>query len=277
MALTDSDLDYVRALVLDQSAIVLERNKAYLVESRLTPLATKLGFASLPEFVAKLRREALNGNHRLVIDAMTTNETYFFRDVHPFDALRTKVLPELIAARAATRTLRIWCGACSTGQEPYSIAMLLKERFPLLTAWQVSILCTDLSRDVLAKARSGAYTQLEVNRGLPAAMLIKHFTRKGDLWHIRDDLRASLLFQELNLAKPFPVLPRFDLVMLRNVLIYFDVETKRSIFARIRRVMAPDGVLFLGAAETPLNIDEAFESVSVGKSVCYRLRAAAAG
>jgi len=189
MAITDSDLDNVRALVLDQAAIVLERNKAYLVESRLTPLATKLGFASLPEFVAQLRREPTTGSHRLVVDAMTTNETYFFRDVHPFDALRTKVLPELIAARAATRTLRIWCGACATGQEPYSIAMLLKERFPLLASWNVSILCTDLSRDVLAKARSGAYTQLEVNRGLPAAMLIKHFVRKGDLWHIREDVR----------------------------------------------------------------------------------------
>jgi chemotaxis protein methyltransferase CheR len=274
VALSDSDLDYVRALVLDQSAIVLERNKAYLVESRLTPLATKLGFASLPEFVGRLRREGMSGNHRLVVDAMTTNETYFFRDVHPFDALRVKILPELIAARAATRTLRIWCGACSTGQEPYSIAMLLKDRFPYLATWNVSIVCSDLSRDVLAKARSGAYTQLEVNRGLPAAMLIRHFTRKGDMWHVHDDLRANLQFQELNLARPFPALPRFDLVMLRNVLIYFDVETKRGIFARIRRVMAPDAVLFLGAAETPLNIDEAFESVSIGKSVCYRLKTA---
>jgi chemotaxis protein methyltransferase CheR len=276
MPLTDSDLDYVCALVMDQSAIVLDRTKAYLIESRLTPLATKLGFASLPEFVGKLRREGVNGTHRLVVDAMTTNETYFFRDVHPFEALRTNVLPELIAARAASRTLRIWCGACSTGQEPYSIAMLLKERFPVLSTWQVSILCTDLSRDVLAKARSGAYTQLEVNRGLPAALLVKYFSRQGDLWHIRDELRARLQFQELNLARPFPVLPRFDLVMLRNVLIYFDVETKRSIFARIRRVLAPDGVMFLGAAETPLNIDDAFESVGVGKTVCYRIKAARA-
>jgi chemotaxis protein methyltransferase CheR len=272
MALTDTDLDYVRALVLEQSAIVLERSKAYLVESRLTPLATKLGFASLPEMVGKLRRESVNGTHRMVVDAMTTNETYFFRDVHPFDALRSRVLPDLIAARQAARTLRIWCGACSTGQEPYSMSMLLKEHFPSLGAWNVSLLCTDLSRDVLAKAKSASYTQLEVNRGLPAAMLVKHFTKQGDFWQVRDDLRARLQFQELNLAKPFPTMPRFDLVMLRNVLIYFDVETKRAILGRIRRVMAPDAVLFLGAAETTLNIDEAFESATVGKTVCYRLR-----
>ncbi len=192
--------------------------------------------------------------------------------MHPFEALRTKVLPELIAARAAQRTLRIWCGACSTGQEPYSLAMLLKEHFPQLGSWQVSILCTDLSRDVLAKAKSGAYTQLEVNRGLPAAMLVKHFARQGEVWQIRDELRTRLQFQELNLARPFPNLPRFDLVMLRNVLIYFDVETKRGILARIRRVLAPDAFFFLGAAETTLNIDDAFESVPVGRTVCYRLK-----
>jgi chemotaxis protein methyltransferase CheR len=274
MPLSDTDLDYVRGLVLDQSAIVLERSKAYLVESRLTPLATKLGFASLPDLVGKLRREPVNGTHRMVVDAMTTNETYFFRDVHPIDALRTRVFPDMINARNTTRTLRVWCGACSTGQEPYSMAMLLKEHFPSLATWQVSLLCTDLSRDVLAKAKSATYTQLEVNRGLPAAMLVKHFTKQGEQWQVKDDLRARLQFQELNLAKPFPPMPRFDLVMLRNVLIYFDVETKRGILARIRRVMAPDGILFLGAAETTLNIDDNFESVAVGKTVCYRLRPA---
>lgn len=274
MALNDSDLDYVRSLVLEQSAIVLERSKAYLVESRLTPLATRLGFSSLPEFVGKLRRESVNGNHRMAVDAMTTNETYFFRDVHPFEALRTKVVPELMTARGASRTLRVWCGACATGQEPYSLAMLLKENFPLLAGWAVSILCTDLCRDVLARAKTGAYTQLEVNRGLPASLLVKYFARQGELWQIRDDLRARLQFQELNLARPFPPLARFDLVMLRNVLIYFDLETKRAILGRIRRVLAPDGVLFLGAAETTLNVDDAYESVSVGKTVCYRLKAA---
>lgn len=274
MPLSDTDLDYVRGLVLDHSAIVLERSKAYLVESRLTPLATRLGFGSLPEFVGKLRREAVNGTHRMVVDAMTTNETYFFRDVHPFEALRTKVLPELVAARARERTLRIWCGACSTGQEPYSLSMLLREHFATLSTWQVSILCTDLSRDVLARAKTGTYTQLEVNRGLPAQLLVKNFVREGDLWRVRDELRGRLQFQELNLAKPFPPLPRFDLVMLRNVLIYFDTETKKGILSRIRRVLAPDGVLFLGAAETTLNLDEAFESVSVGRTVCYRLKPA---
>ena len=272
MPLSDSDLDYVRALVFDQSAIVLDRSKAYLVESRLTPLATRLGFASLPELVGKLRREPANGTHRMVVDAMTTNETYFFRDVHPFEALRTTVLPDLVLARAKERALRIWCGACSTGQEPHSISMLFREHFPHVATWQVQILCTDLNRDVLTKAKAGAYTQLEVNRGLPASLLVKYFTKTGDLWQIRDDIRGRLQFQELNLAKSFPPLPRFDLVMLRNVLIYFDTETKKAILARIRRVLAPDGILFLGAAETTLNLDESFESVPVGRTFCYRLK-----
>lgn len=272
MALTDSELDYVRSLVLENSAIVLERSKAYLIESRLTPLATRLGFASLSEFLGRLRHEPVNGNHRLVVDAMTTNETYFFRDVHPFDALRTKVLPELIAARAQERTLRIWCAACSTGQEPYSVAMLLQESFPALASWKVSILCTDLSRDVLAKAKAGVYSQLEVNRGLPALMLVKYFKRQGDVWKIQEDLKRRMEFREFNLARAFPPLPRFDLILLRNVLIYFDLETKRTILGRIRRVLAPDGFFFLGAAETTLNLDDAFVSVPVGKTVCYRLK-----
>jgi chemotaxis protein methyltransferase CheR len=195
--------------------------------------------------------------------------------VHPFEALRTKVLPDLIAARAAQRTLRIWCGACSTGQEPYSLSMLLREKFPELATWKVSILCTDLSGDVLARAKAGSYSQLEVNRGLPALMLVKYFTRQGDAWEIKEEVRRPLEFKELNLAKAFPVLPRFDLVMLRNVLIYFDVETKKAILGRIRRVMAPDAFFFLGAAETTLNLDDAFISVPVGKTVCYRLREAA--
>lgn len=272
MALTTPDLDYVRQLVVDQSAIVLEREKAYLVEVRLTPLATKLGFASLPELVAKLRTQPVNGTHRMVVDAMTTNETYFFRDVHPFDALRQTILPDLISRRARERTLRIWCGACSTGQEPYSIAILLREHFPQLFTWQMQMVATDLSRDVLAKAQEGVYTQLEVNRGLPANLLVKYFTRVGANWRIRDEVRALVQFQELNLAKPFPVLPRFDLVFLRNVLIYFDTESKRAILAKIRRQLAPDAYFFLGGAETTLNLDENFEVATVGRAVCYRMK-----
>ena len=272
MPLCDTDLDYVRSLVLDNSAIVLERQKAYLVESRLTPLATKLGFGSLPEFVAQLRREPINGNHRMVVDAMTTNETYFFRDVHPFEAMRTKLVPEMIAARSPQKTLRIWCAASSTGQEPYSLSILLREHFATLANWQVQILATDLSRSVLEKAKSGAFTQLEVNRGLPAMLLVKYFKRDGDLWRLREDVRARVQFQEMNLARPFPILPRYDFVFLRNVLIYFDTETKKGILARVRRVLAPDGYLFLGSAETTLNLDPAFESVTIGKTVCYRMK-----
>jgi chemotaxis protein methyltransferase CheR len=272
MPLCDTDLDYVRSLVLENTAIVLERQKAYLVESRLTPLATKLGFGSLPEFVAQLRREPVNGNHRMVVDAMTTNETYFFRDVHPFEAMRTKLVPEMIATRGAQKTLRLWCAASSTGQEPYSLSILLREHFATLANWRVQILATDLSRSVLEKAKSGVFTQLEVNRGLPAMLLVKYFKREGDLWHLREDVRSRVQFQEMNLARPFPLLPRHDFVFLRNVLIYFDTETKKSILARVRRVLAPDGYLFLGSAETTLNLDPAFESITVGKTVCYRMK-----
>jgi chemotaxis protein methyltransferase CheR len=203
---------------------------------------------------------------------MTTNETYFFRDIHPFTILRSHIFPQLIEARREQKKLRIWCGACSTGQEPYSISMLLSDAFPELITWDAKITATDLSQDVLNKAKAGEFTQMEVNRGLPAPMLIKFFKKESNSWRIRDDVRARVTFQELNLAKPLPLLPKFDLIFLRNVLIYFDLETKRKILASIRRVMAQDAFLFLGAAETTLNLDGAFESVMIGKTVCYRLK-----
>lgn len=267
-----TDLDFIRKLVLDLSAIVLEREKAYLVETRLTPLATRLGFDSISAMVAKIRHEPVNGTHRMVVDAMTTNETYFFRDIHPFTILRSDILPQLIKAREETKKIRIWCGACSTGQEPFSISMLWDDAFPRQLGWDVKITATDLSQDVLKKAKSGEFTQMEVNRGLPASMLVKYFEKDHNIWRVRDRIRSRVSFQELNLAKPFPILPKFDLIFLRNVLIYFDLNMKRQILANIRRVMAPDGVLFLGAAETTMNIDPEFQSVILGKTVCYKLK-----
>ncbi len=273
MSLAPAELDYVRNLVLEHSGIALERSKAYLVDTRLTPLATHRGFPTLAAFVRDLRARPVDGDHRLVVDAMTTNETYFFRDVHPFEALRTRVFPELLQSCEREAALRIWCGACSTGQEPFSISMLLKEHFPRTDAWRVSILGTDLNREVLGRAREGAFSQLEVNRGLPAALLVKYFSQENGRWRLREDVRARVEFRELNLTRPFPALPKFDLVLLRNVLIYFEPALRREILARVRAVLRPHGYLFLGCAETPSNLDDAFESVNFGKTFGYRLRA----
>lgn len=268
----ETDFDYIRTLVRERSAIVLEAGKLYLVESRLTPLVRREGMTSLTELVSRLRRERFGGLHRKVVEAMTTNETSFFRDLHPFEALKSTILPDLIAKRKAARTLHIWCAACSSGQEPYSIAMLLHDSFPELTGWTVRILATDLSSAVLERARRGAYSQMEVNRGLPATFLVKYFERGGMEWRVSEAVRRLVSFQEMNLVESWPALPPADVVFLRNVLIYFDVDTKKNVLARARRVMRPDGYLFLGGAETTLNLDESFERVQLDKSGCYRMR-----
>ena len=275
MSLSATDFDYVRNLVKERSAIVLEPSKTYLVDSRLTPLVRKQNLASLGELVARLRSERFGELHRSVIEAMTTNETSFFRDVHPFEAFKKKILPELIAKRSAERALTIWCGACSSGQEPYSIAMLLRDSFPELAAWRVQIVATDLSTEILDRAKRGAFTQLEVNRGLPAPMLVRYFTRNGLEWQVSDQVRNMITFRELNLIEAWPSMPRADVVFLRNVLIYFDIPTKKTILAKIRQVMRPDGDLFLGGAETTMNLDDAFERVQLDKTGCYRIRDAA--
>jgi len=203
---------------------------------------------------------------------MTTNETSFFRDFHPFEDLKKIVLPALIARRSAERELRIWCAASSSGQEPYSLAMLIRESFPKLVSWKVHILATDLSTDILARAREGRYSQLEVNRGLPATLLVKYFEKRGCDWYLRDDIREMVEYQIVNLAGPWPFLPAMDIVMIRNVLIYFSVETKKEILAKVRRVLMPDGYFFLGAAETTFGIDTSFERVQLERATCYQVR-----
>jgi chemotaxis protein methyltransferase CheR len=272
MTLSTAEFNYVRRLVLEQSAIVLEEDKGYLVESRLLPLARREGFPSLSRFVEKLQSEHFNGLHRQVVEAMTTNETSFFRDFHPFEAMRKSVLPDLIAKRAPTHELAIWCAACSAGQEPYSLAMLLREHFPSLAAWKVRITATDLSTEILARAREGRYSQLEVNRGLPAPLLVKYFQKQGCDWYLRDDLRRMVEYQVLNLAGPWPPLFPADIVMLRNVLIYFGTDTKKEILGKVRKVLKPDGYLFLGGAETTFNLDDAFERVQFERATYYRVR-----
>lgn len=256
--MTPEEFAFVCRLVRDRSAVVLDAGKEYLVESRLAPLAAELRFGSVGELIAALRDSRSETLGTRVVEAMVTTETLFFRDRVPFETLRTTVLPDLIARRATERTLNVWSAACSTGQEPYSFVLLLRQHFPELSEWTVNVLATDLSGAVLAKAREGRYNQTEINRGLPAALLVRHFEQAGAVWQLRADVRAAVEFRELNLARPWPPLPALDLVFLRNVMIYFAPETKSQILARVARVLAPDGYLLLGAAETVLNLDSPF-------------------
>ena len=272
MALCEADFEYVRRAVYDGSSIVLEPSKHYLVETRLIQVAREIGLQTVTELIAQLRTGRAEGLHNKVVEAMTTNETSFFRDVHPFEALKTEVLPKLVEARKASQTLNIWSAACSTGQEAYTIGMVLREHFPACASWKIRILCTDLSREVLAKAKEARFTQLEVNRGMPAALLVKYFKRDGLHYTVCDDLRKLVEFRELNLAKPWSGIPAMDVIFLRNVLIYFDVDTKKQILAQMRATMRPDGTLFLGGAETTINLDDAFQRIPIGKASCYRLK-----
>jgi chemotaxis protein methyltransferase CheR len=269
--MTPQDFDAVRRLLQERTAIVLEEGKQYLVESRLGPLVRQLKLNSIGELLAQLRCRADNGLHRQIVEAMVTTESSFFRDHHPFEALRKVALPDLINRRRDGRSLRIWCAASSTGQEPYSIALLLRESFPELASWGVSLLATDISQDVLARARAGRYNQVEVNRGLPAALLVKYFDQDGTHWQLKPAVRGMVAFQELNLAAGWPPLPAMDLILLRNVMIYFDVETKKAILGKVARLLRPDGYLLLGGAETTFNLDDSYRRVEPLKSGLYQL------
>lgn len=271
MALDPADFAYISAFIRESSAIILESGKEYLVDSRLMPIVREEGLASIAALVVQLRKRPLNGLHARVVEAMTTNETSFFRDVAPFDGVRLRILPDLITRRTAERRLRIWCGAASSGQEPYSLAMLILEHFPVLANWDVKIVATDISRDILQRCKTGRYSQFEVNRGLPAPMLVKYFEHAGKEWSIKESVRKLVQFEEMNLIRPWKGLPNCDIVFMRNVLIYFDVPTKKDILGKIRRVMRPDGYLFLGSAETTMNIDSNFTRVPLEKSSCYSI------
>jgi len=271
MPLNAGEFDYIRALVRARSAIVLEPDKLYLAEARLAPLARTTGFRTLNDLVAHLRAVPENRLHQQVVEKMATTETSFFRDLHPFEVLRRDVLPPLLRNRSTTHALNIWCGACSSGQEPYSVALLLREHFPELRSWTVRILASDLSAEMLERAQRGRYTQMEVNRGLPARLLVKHFHKVGNDWQISDELRGMVEFSRFNLLDAWPAFPPIDICYVRNVLIYFDVESKKQILAKVRRILRLDGHLFLGGAETTLHLDDAFERVQFDLAGCYRL------
>jgi chemotaxis protein methyltransferase CheR len=265
------DFAYLSELMHRRAAIVLEPGKEYLALSRLDPVARDMGVGSVSALVAVLRREGdTSPLHDQVIDALTTNETTFFRDFNPFESLRVTVLPELIERKRRTRTLAVWSAGCSSGQEPYSIAMTIRESFPELLSWQLQILGTDISPTVLDRACEGRYGQLEVNRGLPAHLLVRHFTRAGMEWEIEEPIRRMVRFQRHNLVAEWPVLPPFDLILMRNVMIYFDPDTKRRVLARMHAQLSPGGYLLLGAAETTYGVSDDYDRELDGRTAWYR-------
>ena len=256
--MTPVEYEYLRKVLKDHSGLDLSADKHYLIESRLLPLARKAGLPGISELVQKMK----GGSTALVtqvVEAMTTNETFFFRDKVPFDHFRDAIMKEILQERAGRKSVRIWSAAGSTGQEPYSLAMCLKEMGAALAGWRVEILATDLSQEVLEKSKAGIYSQFEVQRGLPIQMLVKYFKQNGELWQINPDIRGMVQHRQLNLLQDFSQLGKFDVIFCRNVLIYFDQETKTNIFGRLARALEPDGFLVLGAAETVVGLTEDFK------------------
>jgi len=270
MSFSPATFAYLAQMVRDDSAIVLDQSKAYLVESRLNALLYREGVRNIDELAQRLRDGGASPLRRKVLDAITNNETWFFRDSYPFEALKTVILPPMLGRAESDNTLSIWSAACSSGQEIYSVAMLIRENFPALLKWRLSLLGTDISGAILDRARAGVYSQLEVNRGLPARLLAKYFQQLGAEWRLKKEILEMAGFRNANLSLPLPPPGRFDVVFLRNVLIYFSQETRREILARLRNIVRPGGVLFLGAAETTMNLDDSYERVPFQKAYYYQ-------
>lgn len=255
------DFEYLQKLLKERSGIILAIDKTYLVESRLMPVARSRGLTGVDELLQALRLRGDPAMITEVVDAMTTNESFFFRDIKPFESFREHVLPGLAAARKAgpNKRLRIWSAACSSGQEPYTLAMILKEEAKLIEGIQVEIIATDLSTEIVDKAKAGMYTQFEVQRGLPIQLLVKYFKQEGEQWQVDKSLRDMVSVRQFNLLDDYRKLGKFDVVFCRNVLIYFDQPTKGDILDRIATSLAADGVLYLGGAESVLGLTQAFK------------------
>ena len=256
-----ADFELLSEILKDRSGLVLSSDKTYLIESRLTPVARKHRWNGLDELVAAVRKGGDEELLREITEAMTTNESLFFRDQRPFDSLRDVVLPSLIANRNGSKRIRIWSAACSSGQEPYSLAILLKEQAAKLNGWNFEIVATDISDEMLERARLGIYSQFEVQRGLPITLLVKYFRKDDDKWQLDAGLREMVSFRNFNLLEDPQALGRFDIIFCRNVLIYFDQDTKSKVLEGLAGIMAPDGVLFLGGAETVIGVTDLFEPV----------------
>lgn len=262
--------EYVRELVRRNSAIVLDETKDYLIEARLQPIANSNGMASIDELIVALRRENPGKLHGKVVEALTTNETHFYRDIQPFRLFQNQVLPALYERNRETRKLRVWSAACSTGQEAYSLAMCIADSRLAFDSWDVQVLGSDINEEVVQKARAGVYRQLDVNRGLPAPQLVKYFDRDGASFRIKPSIARMCHFRQLNLVHPWPVLGTFDVVFLRNVLIYFDLESRKTVLQRMSRVIEPGGHLYLGAAETTTNLSDQFIRALDGPGGSYQ-------
>ena len=271
---TLGELEVLRKLVRERSGIVLSQEKQYLIESRLGPLMRTRGIRSWTDLVIQLQQTATSaGLTKAVVEAMTTNETFFFRDQYPFEALQRHILPKLIAARAQLKALDIWCAASSSGQEPYSIAMILREYFSsTLQGWKVRIIATDISSDMIARCQAGVYSAVEMGRGLTPSQVARHFVKSGDLWTIHESLRSMVEFRVVNLLDPWPHASKMDIVFCRNVLIYFDDPTKKKILGRIHALLRTDGYLFLGGAETTISLDDRFERANLDRAGAFTLK-----
>lgn len=269
MGIAVQQFDYLRKLVKDHSAIVIDQDKEYLAESRLAPIALETACSSVDDLLIRLRTEPFQEVHGKVLEAMTNNETWFFRDLGPFQALEKRIIPELLKRRSVERRIRFWSAAASSGQEPYSIAMLLNSQFAL-PGWAYDIHATDISSAILERARLGRYSQMEVNRGLPAVLLARYFHQHGLHWDLDAAIKRMVTFATLNLAQNWPELESYDVIFLRNVLIYFDLDTRRQILARARKALNPDGFLILGCAESLLNLRTSFERFAFGGTTYYR-------
>ncbi|GGB33062.1 chemotaxis protein methyltransferase [Roseibium aquae] len=259
--MTPTEFEFLKKFLKTRSGLVLSNDKQYLVESRLLPVARTAKLETLSALVQSLQRGGNRSMEENVVEAMTTNESFFFRDKTPFEHFKDTMLPHLLESRARTRAIKVWCAACSTGQEPYSLSIVLKEEAARVAGWRIRILGTDLSNEVLDKAKAGIYSQFEVQRGLPIQLLLKYFEQKGDVWQINPGLRAMVEWRKLNLLESFSHLGEFDIVFCRNVLIYFDQPTKTEILDRLAKSLPEDGYLVLGAAETVVGLTEAFKPV----------------
>lgn len=260
--MNSQDYEFIRKLLKERSGLVLSADKQYLVESRLLPVARRAGLTALGELISRLRQSPNAPISIEVVEAMTTNESYFFRDKAPFENFHNLIVPALMAARAKEKRIRIWCAAAAAGQEPYSLAMTLNEMGDQLAGWRIDIVATDLSLEILDKAKKGIYSQFEVQRGLPIQMLVKYFSKSGEMWQVNADVRDKVSFRPLNLLNDFSALGSFDVVFCRNVLIYFDQETKTSVLNRIARQIAPESYLVLGAAETVVGLTDSFKPLA---------------
>jgi chemotaxis protein methyltransferase CheR len=255
--MTEPELDYLRAFLKARSGLALGPEKRYLVDSRLGPLCKRNALRDLSELVSRLKLGCDRALERSVVDAMTTNETFFFRDRVPFDLFRDVLLPRCVDAESGSRKIRIWCAAASSGQEPYSLAMILREAGSRLAGRPVEIVATDISAEMLEKAKTGIYSQFEVQRGLPIQLLLKHFTQIGENWQIAPAIRQMVSFRPLNLIQSFGHLGTFDMIFCRNVLIYFDSATKADVLRRVAQALSPNGAVVLGAAETVIGLSDA--------------------